>query len=238
MKVKWTHYSNNNPIVCETSWIEPKPFIQYISQHRSSEYFKCPAFQNFYKNTFVILCPFDFSLQFRNGQLQISSEAEYADKFFDDRSDQNKSFKMVSFESMYCFFSSEQCTIQTLHPSLCEHLCPSLKDISFISGVFDISKWARPVEFAFELIKQSSEISFKRGDPLFLVKFSPLKDSKVLLERLEYSKDIDIPIKACIATKLLNPNNSMNKNYSMAEYTMNILKRKLFKRCPFSFFKK
>ena len=242
MNIKWSHYSGDNPILCETSWIEPQPFIKYVSKHRSSDFLKCPAFHDFYKNTFVILCPFDFSLKFFNGELKIHSKAEFirenSSLFFIDRSCQNKNFKMLSFQLMYCFFSEDSCLLETLHPSLCEHLCPSLRDISFISGTFDISKWARPVEFAFELTSKSAELEFKRNDPLFLVKFKPCNNTRVSLERLEYSKDIDVPVKACLSTKALTPNNSMDQNYKMAQHTMNSLKRKFFKKCPFNFLKR
>ena len=101
-------------------------------------------------------------------------------------------------------------------------------NINVIGATFDISKWYRPLEFAFEIIDNTQPIVIKRGDPLYYVKFNTL--DKVKLVKQETTKKIEDIIIMCTQLKNYTPNNSMRNNYSLLHKIINKFKTK---KCPF-----
>ena len=55
-----------------------------------------------------------------------------------------------------CFYSKEKCFIEQCHPE------ESLPDLKMIKGKFDISKWCRPFNVAFELQKKHQRVTITR----------------------------------------------------------------------------
>ena len=110
----------------------------------------------------------------------------------------------------------------------------SLRNINVICGKFDISKWIRPTDFAFEIIDTSQVMQFRRGDPLFYVRFNTNK--KVNLVRTDLTQDMLNVVRAQVGIKKYVPGNSMEKNYEYAQSWIDFNKDKIFgKKCPFGF---
>jgi hypothetical protein len=107
-----------------------------------------------------------------------------------------------------------------------------------IQGTFNIAKWYRPINYAFEIIDDSKPINIKRGDPLFYIRF--LTDEKINFVYDFDNTDADKAITSCLAVKEFFPLLRMEDNYNIAKHFIKNVKNKVFKKskCPFGFLHK
>ena len=226
---------------CKIGW-ENFVFFQPINlladliktRTNSTRYLKCPAFQDYYKNTFIIKSPVDIKLNInKDGEnFHINSPnntQEFFDRFIHVRHDENKLYLTLSIQIQYVFISKDSVMVEVLPTNF--HNTSFRGNINLIGGTFDISKWYRPVDFTFEVIDGCNTIDIKRGDPLMYVRFNT--NNKVKLEEQEYNEELIQTVNACLDTKYYKPNNTMQENYNIAEKVINKIKNKLFKGCPF-----
>jgi hypothetical protein len=222
-------------------WYEPQPFLKHIIEERNKDvlYLKCPAFTDLYKNTYVIKCPIDLVLSYgkdENGFPKLiceSHDQQFCDKFIIQRQvTENNKFNMISLSFGYLMFSDSSLEAEVCYPSMSHHKSDTLKNISVISGKYDIGKWVRPLEFSFEVHDISKPIIFKRGDPLYYVRFHT--DKKIKLVRSEVTTDLMDIVESCALVKLYKKRNTLQENYSMAEHLIRKFRSK-FKKCPFGF---
>lgn len=244
IKYAITEY-NDNEYWKQLAFYEPEPVIKAIIKERDKDvkYLKCPAFQDYYKNCFLIRSPVDLTLTIeQNGEHKYIATKQYTQEFFDknifSRLDTNSKYSMLSIQFYYTFISNESVILEQLAPSM--HKTKTLNNINIIQGMYDISKWIRPVELAIEIIDDTKPIVIKRGDPLYYVRF--VTDKNVTLTRIvDFNKDINQVIKSCAAFKKFVPGNTLEKNYEIAASYINLIKDKLFNKkskCPFGFLRR
>ena len=224
-------------------YFEPEPVLKYIASQRNNdvEYLKCPAFQQYYANTFVIKSPVDLELKIEKNSdgKKILVTKDFNQNFYNDhifpRLAQNTAFSMFSLEFSYIFYSKDSVTLEMLPANM--EKTTFIKNTNLIPGEFDISKWIRPVSPAFEIVNDLEVLSISRGDPLFYVRFK--SDKKINLIRVEQDNIIESLEKACSRLKFFVPKNSLEENYKAAQSMINLYKLKLFrKKCPFHFWTK
>ena len=224
-------------------YFEPEPVLKYIASQRNNdvEYLKCPAFQQYYANTFVIRSPVDLELKIEKNSdgKKILVTKDFNQNFYNDhifpRLAQNTVFSMFSLEFSYIFYSENSVTLEMLPANM--EKTTFIKNTNLIPGEFDISKWIRPVSPAFEIVNDLEVLSISRGDPLFYVRFK--SDKKINLIRVEQDNIIESLEKACSRLKFFVPKNSLEENYKAAQSMINLYKLKLFrKKCPFHFWTK
>jgi hypothetical protein len=92
---------------------------------------------------------------------------------------------------------------------------PLTRNIKLIPGTMNIHRWVRPVDFTFEIADLDQPLHFKKGDPLFAVRFKT--QQKVTLKQLEYSNDLKHITEACLTSKNFVPRKSLKYRYKMAE---------------------
>ena len=221
---------------------EPESLFKHLQQtRRGSEYLKCPSFQDYVKNTFVIKCPFDFELSVdrKTGAIQVDGiTEELGKKFIINRFHQigPNSPYCLSLPPVYAFYSNSNIQLESIHPFM--EINDSITNTILIPGVYNISKWIRPIDFSFEIKDDTKRIKVKRGDVLFYVRFITKDDSKVELERTAFTEELDKAMKSCFNVKEIIKNVPLNTLYSMAESFMRTLSFKKPKKCPFGFGKK
>jgi hypothetical protein len=142
---------------------------------------KCPAFSEQLKNTYVIRSPYDISFKFDKEKKKLLT-SKITPEFYGE----NISFRfsetdpiIVHMFPRYLFITDSKKPLQIIQMPLI--LQPS--KIGMVTGAFDISKWVRPIEFAFELYDEQP-IHIKRGDALFLVKFINSDNTPIHLEKV------------------------------------------------------
>lgn len=131
---------------------------------------RCPAFISYYKNVFIYRSPVDIDISHESGRYEWKtslSDQKAIDNLVDVRDDSG----MLTLGMFSFFFCEESLIVEQLHPffldgdvaSKCETIC----------GSFDISQWFRPLQpaFRFRERQQPDEVSIKRGDPLYFIRF-------------------------------------------------------------------
>jgi hypothetical protein len=166
--------------------IDPESVLKNWYGNVSTNFTKCPAFINSLKNMYVIRSPIDV-------QVTINKLENWADVTIPNNAPPSilvPRFKEDDVKNgRYCaslnitplvFFSEKNVEMQML-PAFFEE--PS--QLRVICGKFNIGKWKRPLEYAFELKNPVHTINIKRGDPLFYLQFITENDELVKLKRVE-----------------------------------------------------
>lgn len=234
--------NNETRLISNALWFEPQPVMKHLVEQRDRNvlFLKCPAVSDLYKNTYVIKSPFNVKFicvgtPTGKSVRIIEKDPEFEVAFLNDRgSEENSVFKMMSLAVSYMFYAKQSVEMEIYPPMMSMHVSPTLRNINVVCGKFDISKWIRPTDFAFEIIDTSQVMEFRRGDPLFYVKFNTNK--KVNLVRTELSQEVLDLVRTEVGIKKYIPGNSMEKNYELAKSWIDFNQDNLFKKkCPFGF---
>jgi hypothetical protein len=186
-------------------WEQPIPFIPEMRRvYGDSVFMTCPAITNYYKNAFIIKAPKDLTItmmrDLNNNPLIRVNEftQEQCDTLCLVRSDAS-----VTIMPTYLFYADESVLMESLPLTVLPS--PSVKNIMWISGVFDIGKWMRPIDCSFLVQDERQPVIIKRGDPLWIVRYTPEDDSKVILERVSITPQALSAMRACVGvTKHVN----------------------------------
>jgi hypothetical protein len=220
--------------------VEPTLALQEIVKNRDSKseahFSKCPAFIQYYKNTYVLKSPIDIQINYdrSNGQLTIFPQQQ---RFYDENINhrghsvgRNDSF-LMSFALDFLFIADKDCEIELIPCAM--HKSEFTDKTRLINGAFNINKWYRPVELAFELKDTVTQINIKRGDALAYVRFLPKDGGKIKLQYKDFPKETLDVVAACLTTNELINRFSLDERYTLAERIRN----KLWfnkKKCPFN----
>ena len=246
MATKKVYYSKYRELNAAEEWkdillIDPEPVLSTIFSERDKDvlYFKCPAFIEYYKNCYLIRSPIDLTVTITrdsNNKVTVHSD-QYPYHIISDliypRFSENNTYGMMTLSINYIFFSEESTLIELLPPIM--HSSEFQDNIRVICGTYDIGKWIRTVELAFELKDESKTINIKRGDPLYYVRFNTT--DKVVLVEKEYTQDIHYLRNTCSTVKTFMKNNSMKENYRLFAGILKRYRNKIFgkSKCPFNF---
>ena len=156
---------------------EPTPVLKYLRAQAKLDSFKCPAITNHLKNTYYILSPFDFTISKQGTDVVITNDRDpnidlspFLTIGFPERETLNNQH-MVCILLQYTFINEhDNIVMEVLDPPLVT------KPLTNMPGEFSISKWARSTNFCFFMDPDVSAISFKRGDPLYAVRFQTTKN--------------------------------------------------------------
>lgn len=230
--------------VSDMLWFEPEPVLKHIVQERDKHvaYLKCPAFTDVYKNVFMVRSPMDITLSVVRDDKGncIIREHSQSPEFFNDfimhRTSQNSRFPMASISIGYLLYSEKSVELEVMHPTLSSHISTGMRGISLIYGKFDISKWIRPLEFAFEIHDDTDRIEIKRGDPLYYFRLHTDKKVNFVRKDINSTEPIFKIIESSLSVKSYIAGNSLEQNYKLAEPLLKRSRDKLFgKKCPFGF---
>ena len=221
---------------------EPESLFRHLQDtRRGNEHLKCPAFQDYVKNTFVIRAPFDFEIAVDQvtGNLQVTGIPEdVGTKFIVNRIDEIGPGNpyIVTAPPVYLFYATNDTQIESIHPSM--EITASTSNIMLIPGTYNIARWIRPVDFTFEIRDYTKPVTVRRGEVLFYVKFKTPNDDKIELERVPFTRELESAMRSCYNVKQLVKNQPLRSLYSMASSFIKTLSFNRVKKCPFGFGKK
>jgi hypothetical protein len=220
---------------------EPERLLLLLAKERTiteQHYLTCPAFQDLYKNTFVVRSPIDLVItidEHRNVSTDRHGQEFYDASITNRASAIGKNDPMLlSCNFQLLFVPDESCEIEIIPANM--HTTDMLKNIRVIGGKFDAHKWTRMIDFAFEVLDETKPIVFKRNDPLFYVRFIPKNGSKVNLEHTVITEDMLQVVKAVVHLKYRVPRLSLEAMYKLAERLDKSIFFKKKKKCPFNIF--
>lgn len=220
----------------DTVIFEPEPLIKFITDSRNKNYSaqhftKCYAFLDFCKNAFVIRAPLDLTINIdRNNQY--ASINNYGQDFFDRcvkvRWNETAPTDRILLTTIpgYVFYADDSLIMESMPLPL-----TSLENILLVPGRYDIGKWVRPVDYSGEVINPNLPITFKRGDPLFIIRFLCSSEQTIELERVERTTRLLNLVDNCTFLKRAIPNLPLHKAYNMFSSVLNTFRKS---KCPFS----
>lgn len=154
---------------------------EITSSRKGITYLKCPAHTDFLRNTFVFCAPFDLTI---NLDIDIPTDTvkiwcdnisqEVFDSIIDTRflfgtEKGNDVYPLLGVDWLAIFTCKESAMIQVFPAFM--HRNEFTEKTTIVPGQYDISKWTRPVETAFEVRSHKERIVIKKGDALAYMKF-------------------------------------------------------------------
>lgn len=223
MKVYWTPWceyqkGDLRTPECMILFEEPTPVYKELSPSRdmgSDNYFKCPAFIDLCKNTYVVKAPFDLDVHYNqlNETLHISQAQDIYDLYCTNRPKGPNARKIITLPPRYLFYSDDDIMMESL-PCFLQN---SKIKWDLIPGKYNIGKWIRPIDFTIELHDEHHTLHFKKNDPLFYIRFTTKNDDKIELERVEFTKQLYDLGDACTAVKKRQGDTPLKTLYESAE---------------------
>lgn len=228
--IKWAGMEEN----LELSLFEPEKLQKYYYNDCTSNFARCPGFLNSIKNAFVIRAPYDisFTVDVENKRVAVINAPDnirLRNRIEESPRDNNP---VISIMVKYVFVVDTDVIMEVLPPFLEQEL-----PFRVVPGRFNIGKWVRPTEYAFEVMKSGS-YTIKRGQPLFYVRFTTNDETDIVkLSRVDYTKEFHSHVMQCTELKTYVPKLPLEKSYSLAS-VLDI--KKLYKNltakksgCPF-----
>ena len=209
----------------------PKDFFDPISKSLEKyninyEHFKCPAFQEWNKNMWIVKQPFDLTFyHLKHAKKIIHSQVGDGFKdFFLLHETKEDLYQEAQFAYQILFWTEEKNIWVELYP----HPELSRLNLDLVPGTFCISEWTRPVSFGFKILKPDTDITLKKDMPLYYIKFlskTNYNDNYILENAVPSDKILD-KLSKDIALKFYVKNESWKFMKSKAESTEK-------KTCPF-----
>lgn len=201
---------------------EPISAIKYLSKKEKLKSFMCPALNDYLKNVYYIPSPLDFTIERDGNKARIINDKDH-------RSDISRflfvsypdpipldGVPMITLHLQYIFVNNgDDITMEVIDPPLIPKL------LTNVCGEFNISKWIRPTNFSFYLHPECNSVTFKRGEPLYAVKFRTKKNINLLeITDDERRKKILTEQQKAISIKKWYPNIQLNDAYDMFKRRM------------------
>lgn len=229
-KIKWVPVSNvyNTPENDKLGVVfyPPEPLLKSIIDSRvGNEFMRCPAVLSLVKNTYVLRSPYDLTIHIdaQNNSIRIE---EFDQEFFNNHIVAHPTpagnLHVVGIPPRYVFVAD---TDEPVNMQLLPLMFHKPHGLGAIVGEFDISRWVRPIEFAFEVYDPSKPIAIKRGDPLCCVRF----DTDVVLEQGIVDDVIVKGVMSCMHVKNVVPNQKLDALYELGNSFVRTLKKTIFK---------
>ena len=176
------YYGTHNNKFCES----PSPLSGCLFENLEIEqsYVKCPAFQDYIKNIFVIRANHDYELTWNKEEKVLKSDC-YGQPYFNKNVHvRNLATGLFSYyEPRINLFAEKSVQLSLIPPTFHK----TLKGHAVIPGIFDAGKHLRKLELSFQFL-HSDTIVFKEGDPLYYVKFHT--DEKIVFKRFFYTEKL------------------------------------------------
>lgn len=236
VKVGWCPWGERGPHTNESSavyWgqaeiltIAPKKLDTWENSY--SGFTKCPAFNTYISNTYMICANIDIELTWDKESKRLSSNLMpmahdthihlHSHDFVPDVDP-----PIVSMLSSMLFVADQPVIIEMTPPY--NHIDPAWRSMP---GSFNIYNWFRPVIPSIEMLH--TRVSIKRGQPLMYIRFKTenFKDN-IVLERVERSDKLEHLVNSCLSVKNYQPSLS----WKIANSFNPIRPKNLLKTCPF-----
>lgn len=166
---------------------KPDPLSGCLFENLEPEikYVKCPSFQDYIKNIFVIRSTNDYELTWDKKEKTLKSsmyDQKYFEKFVNIR---NLSTGLFSYEEPKLMLFAEKSLEATLLPPFFHN---TLNRSVVIPGTYDIGKHFRKLECALQLF-DSTKIIIKENDPLYYIKFNT--QEKIIFKKFLFTQKCD-----------------------------------------------
>jgi|TARA_R110000823_G_scaffold299270_1_gene419982 hypothetical protein len=182
-KIYWSYCDTalqvraNAPIPIMSSYFKDQDIIE-----NGLEYIRCPAFKDYFHNTFGIQSLFDYDINFDDYVHSTKYDQEFFEKMVNVR---NEKSKFASFNQQYIFIAETDSLKMECLPSMLENNSFN-KTAILIPAVLDIGQYVRSIECAFHC--RTNTMQIKEKDIYSYVKFKT--DDKIEFQRFLWTDSI------------------------------------------------
>lgn len=203
--------------------LSPDPIRALGKAEGRGRHLTCTALQDFHLNVFTVYSPFNLTIKLNRESNNIHIDGDnvlHKAEYSEDGTAE------IQLYPQYVLRASESVLVQLLPPLLSVNKLPAY----VASGEFDISKWYRPINTAFIVPKDVTELTIKEGDPLFSLRFVTKNNEPVKLERQALNQEEKILVDACMNVTNYKLGSKLSKLYELFANFRQSLKPK---KCPF-----
>ena len=173
---------------------EPVPLSTHFSElhnkDQSTKLLLCPGIRDFYHNIFVVKFPFDYNLFIDGENIQSTL---FNQEFFDQRVlIRSKISRLFSLNFFNVFVSEVPLEMEVMGAFFSDN--DFVSKTRLIPGKFDIGKWVRPIECAFNIKEGYDSIQIGKGDEYLYIRF--LTNEKIKFKKF-YPSDKFIEMQNC-----------------------------------------
>lgn len=213
--VYWAPWGRSNYSEQFLSYMQPVKVLDDLAaksnnQNKYDNFFKCPAFINSAKNTYLFTSPADSDISFTGNQM-INHLSENTQPLTCLKAESMLNALTVRYNANWIFFCEEPLYIHATPPYLHKS---TVSDYGFyVPGTYDISQWFRPLEYAFQLWEGSTRFKTVQDDPLLYIKF--LTDEPVKLQKFYMTDEIYNLSMSCVRLKDYRREKNLFKLYEI-----------------------
>lgn len=184
--------------------------VQNNTNNKHDNFFKCPAFINSIKNTYMFTSPSSSDVTFAGSQVfnNLHSHAPY---LTGAKAESMTNALTVKYDANWVFFCEEPLYIHSTPPFLHKTM---VTDYGFyVPGTYDISQWFRPLEYAFQLWEGQTRFKTSQDEPLLYVNF--LTDQPIKLQKFYMTEEIYNLSMSCVRLKDYRREKNLFKLYDI-----------------------
>jgi hypothetical protein len=200
--VYWgVHTPLENQTYMSILWDPPVPLINTLPKGFNSStgnYKKCPALIDLTNNVFTMIQPFTSTISFRGGYE--TPEFISDQDVWSYRASPLENCYATNLEFSWSFFSEESIDIKVTPAYL--HNTSASKTGFIASGIFNISKWFRPIRITYVLWEGNDTLTVTKGDPVFYLEF--LTDKRITFKHFDCTEEL-----MSISSQVANSNDFM-----------------------------
>jgi len=228
IKIKWAPYEDFSLGADQVNitHFEPESLFKYIKNNRiNSEYLTCPAMASYFKNTYVLKCPYNFTVRTDVKNNRIAVEGINPKYLTISNKTNDIDPMIISFPPRYVFLTNAKKSVTaTLLPYF---FAPS--KVGFVPGSFIINDWIRPQNYGAEVYRDEI-LEFNRGQPLYCVQFTTADGDTVHLEKTIITPELRLAMTACLNVKRDLPGMNLDALYKMSKDYITLVKNKIFSK--------
>jgi hypothetical protein len=196
--IGWTCYSQS---ASEGRWreaIQDRPKKISAPKEVQGDIRYCPAFNNFYKNVYVIRCPFDIHLAAVDGKIvyvpttNLTAPEHSIISIVDEDAEDAVSVQIFANNT---FVSDTPYTVVETLPPL---LHGAREEIRYLNGRFDCHAWQRPVQFGFQIPRKTIDqmtlddgLVFAKDEVIMYVRINTPNDETTKLHTMSF-EDVQV----------------------------------------------
>lgn len=184
--VYWTPVHTG--VLSSMRFLEPSPAGTVLSREHSLEpnhdFRRCPAYNDYFKNTFGLHIPVDYEININDEQVWTDvGDQEMFDGLVTVRSLENR---LISLQFSYMFVAEEPLEIESFGAHTVQN--DFTNNTIMVPGKYDIGKWIRQLDTAFFVKDGVDKLKIPADQVYSFVRFNT--DKKINFKRFHYSQEL------------------------------------------------